>query len=99
MSHRYRSKGVKREHSIIAGLLPLLERIAAHPAVSGITPGRIEVTRGASPRLELRYGTPTISGMKLAARRGRTVQEVFIVTREPDVVMTFLRDSIAEFLA
>ena len=34
----------------------LLERIAANPAVSSITPGRIRVTRAATTSLELRFG-------------------------------------------
>ncbi|MGH2461892.1 MAG: DUF2103 domain-containing protein, partial [Chloroflexota bacterium] len=52
-SGRHRAKGVKREHSIINGLLPVLERIAAQPAVSAVIPGRISVTRAASPTLQL----------------------------------------------
>jgi hypothetical protein len=96
MTGRHRSKGVKREHGIIAGLLPVLERIAAHPAISSVTPGRISVTRGATPSLELRCGPPTISGLKLTARRGTTAQEVFVVTGERDAVVAYLRREIKE---
>jgi len=95
---RHRVKGVKREHGIIAGLLPLLERIARNPEVSSITPGRIRVTRAAMPTLELRFGTSTISGLKLTARRGSTAQEVFLVTGRPDVVLDFLRREVKEFV-
>lgn len=82
----------------MSGLLPLLERIAANAAVSSITPGRIRVTRGGTPSLELRFGTPTISGFKLNARRGTTAQEVFVVTGQPDAVLAFLRQEVKEFV-
>src|SRR3954468_2612574 len=95
---RHRVKGVKREHGIVAGLLPLLERIAANPAVASITPGRIRVTRAATQSLELRFGTATISGLKLTARRGSTAQEVFVVTGRPDAVLDFLRREVKEFV-
>ena len=97
MSGKYRRGGVKREHSVMAGLVPVLERIAACPAVSAITPGRISVVRGGAPSMVLRFGTPTISGLKLTARRGTTAQEVFVVTNQPDAVLAFLRAEVREF--
>jgi hypothetical protein len=82
----------------MAGLLPVLEQIAAMPAVSSITPGRIRVTRGATQSLELRYGVATISGIKLTARRGTTAQEVFVVTGQPEAVVEYLRREVKEFV-
>jgi len=98
LTSKYRIKGVKREHSVIEGLLPSLERIAAHPTVSGIIPGRITVTRGATPTLQLRMGTPTITGFKLTARRLSAAQEVFVVTTDPDATVAFLRANVKEFV-
>jgi hypothetical protein len=98
VSGKYRAKGVKREHGIMLGLLPVLERIAACPDVSSITPGRISVVRGGVPSLQLRFGTPTISGLKLTARRGTTAQEVFLVTARPEPVLEFLRREVREFV-
>lgn len=98
-SGRHRTKGVKREHSIINGLLPILEQIAAWPAVSAVIPGRISVTRGASPTFQLRRGPATMTGLKLTARRGTTAQEVFVVTTEPETVIECLRKEIKEFVA
>jgi len=98
MTGRHRTKGVKREHSVLEGLVPLLERIAAQPTVSGIIPGRISVTRGASPSLQLRLGPTTISGFKLTARRGATAQEVFVMTSEAEKTLTFLRSEVREFV-
>jgi hypothetical protein len=95
---RHRVRGVKREHGTIAGLLPVLERIATNPAVASITPGRIRVTRAATQSLELRLGPATISGLKLTARRGTTAQEVFLVTGQPEAVVDFLRREVREFV-
>lgn len=96
-SGRHRTKGVKREHSIINGLLPLLEQIAAQATVSAVIPGRISVTRAASPALQLRLGPTTMTGFKLTARRGTTAQEVFVVTTEAEAVITFLQHEVKEF--
>jgi len=81
----------------MSGLLPILERIAAHSSVSTIIPGRITVTRGAQAGLELRLGPRTMTGLKLTARRGTTAQEVFVVTTRPDETTGFLRTEIREF--
>jgi hypothetical protein len=97
MSGRHRIKGVKREHSVIAGLLPVLERIAAHPTVSGVIPGRITQTRAATTALQLRLGTRTITGLKLNARRLSSAQEVFIMSTNLDQTLAFLRAEIKEF--
>lgn len=98
MSGRHRIKGVKREHSIISGLLPILERLAQCPAVSAVIPGRISVTRAGLPTLQLRLGTQTITGFKLNARRATTAQEVFVVTTDAEAVLSFLRQEIKEFV-
>lgn len=86
MSQRYRIAGVKREHGIVEGLLPVLERIAAHPDVSAVIPGRIRVTANSCPRLTIRLQARTVSGFKLGARARSLAQEVFVVCREPEAV-------------
>lgn len=98
MSGRHRVKGVKREHSIINGLLPVLEQLATCPDVSAVIPGRIVVTRASSPKLQLRLGTQTITGFKLTARRATTGQEVFVVTTNAGTVIEFLHSNIKEFI-
>jgi hypothetical protein len=94
---RHRVKGVKREHSVIEALLPLLERIAAHASVSAVIPGRITVTRAATSSLQLRLGPRTITGLKLNARRLSTAQEVFVVSSDVDKTLAFLRADVKEF--
>ena len=97
MTGRHRIKGVKREHSVITGLLPVLERIAANQLVTGVIPGRISVTRGATTTLQLRVGPRTVTGVKLTARRATTAQEVFVMTPDVEAFLSYLREKVAEF--
>ncbi|MFZ9620940.1 MAG: DUF2103 domain-containing protein [Prochlorococcaceae cyanobacterium] len=62
------------------GLIPVLRRLAQHDAIDTITPAVIARVRGRSPQLQLRISAPIQGGHKLVARRGGSVQEVFIVT-------------------
>jgi hypothetical protein len=87
---RYRVAGVKREHGIVEGLLPILERIAARPDVSAVIPGRIRVTANQVPKLVLRLQVRTVSGFKLGARTRSLAQEVFVTCREPEAVEAIL---------
>ncbi|MFM7653531.1 MAG: DUF2103 domain-containing protein [Vulcanococcus sp.] len=64
----------------VDGLIPVLKRLARHPAVETITPAVISRVRGRAPQLRLRVSTPITGGWKLVARRGTSAQEVFIVT-------------------
>ena len=89
MQHRHRRNKIKREHTIIDGILPALEQIAAHPGVQAITPGRIKQRSGnRSNDLSFQYRTET--GLKLIARSNRAVQEVFVVTDRPEAVLADL---------
>jgi hypothetical protein len=90
--HRHRVAGVKREHGIVEGLLPVLERIAALPTVSAVIPGRIRVTANRSPNLVIRAQARTITGVKLGARLGTLAQEVFVVCASPELVESALAD-------
>ncbi len=90
MGRKYRSKGVKREHEIIQDVPPLLEKIAAHPKVKSVIPGRIKVTKSNAIGVKLRIQTKTVSGIKLSARSRNASQEVFVVTDTPDEVTDFL---------
>lgn len=64
----------------LEGLIPVLRRLAQHKAIDTITPAVIARVRGRSPQLQLRISAPIQGGHKLVARRGGSVQEVFIVT-------------------
>ncbi|NDC35344.1 MAG: hypothetical protein EBZ51_08185 [Synechococcaceae bacterium WB9_2_112] len=64
----------------VEGLIPVLRKLAREPAIDTITPAVIGRVRGRSPSLQLRISAPISGGHKLVARRGSSVQEVFVVT-------------------
>lgn len=84
MKHRT-GKGLKRQHSIIDGMETPYERIAATAGVSAVIPGRIRAVPG-SDVFGLRFQYYTQGGFKLMARAKQAVQEVFVVTSEPEAV-------------
>ncbi len=64
----------------VEGLIPVLEEAAKQPGIKTITPGVIGRAKGKTPRLNLRISVAIRGGFKVVARRGNTVQEVFILT-------------------
>ncbi|MGI6082282.1 MAG: DUF2103 domain-containing protein [Limnochordia bacterium] len=91
-AQRYRTNKVKRMHSILEGLLPILEAMAECPDIDQINPGRISASRRAGNyTVTVQYFTS--SGLKLLARSPSGVQEVFVVTSEPETVERWLLES------
>ncbi len=64
----------------VEGLIPVLQKLAEQPGIDTITPAVIARVRGRCPTLQLRISAPISGGHKLVARRGSSVQEVFVVT-------------------
>jgi hypothetical protein len=65
----------------LPGLIPLLEKlIAQESCIQTVTPGRLSTARSNAPHLRLKVSVPIRGGFKLIARKGRSAQEVFIVT-------------------
>ena len=64
----------------VDGLIPWLKRLAAERAIQTVTPAVINRVRGRSQTLQLRVSSPIRGGFKLMARKGSSVQEVFVVT-------------------
>jgi hypothetical protein len=64
----------------LEGLIPLLRALAAQPGIDTVTPAVIGRVRGRTSGLRLRVSTPITGGHKLVARRGGSVQEVFVIT-------------------
>ncbi|MEB3333065.1 MAG: DUF2103 domain-containing protein [Synechococcaceae cyanobacterium] len=64
----------------IEGLIPLLRRLADQSGIHTITPAVIARVKGRVPELKLRVSAPISGGWKLVARRGSSVQDVFVVT-------------------
>ena len=84
---RYRHGILKVEHGIVPGLREVLLQLAERDDVHSIVPGRIYVTGGrAGGGLRVRVSTTTATGVKLIAKRGSSVQEVFVVCDDPEAV-------------
>ncbi len=82
---KYRKNKIKTEHSIIKGLRRFLEdNVSCLDQVTGIIPGEIKVGRSTGENLSVGYKYNTQSGAKLIARSGTSVQEVFIITKNPE---------------
>ena len=64
----------------VEGLIHLLKQLARCPGIDTVTPAVISRVRGRSAQLRLRVSAPITGGHKLVARRGSSVQEVFVVT-------------------
>ncbi|MFN2364129.1 MAG: DUF2103 domain-containing protein [Halarsenatibacteraceae bacterium] len=91
MGGKYKIDKIKQEHTIIEDILPLLEGISIHPLVKSIIPGRINRRKGSGvqPFLRLKYNTS--SGFKVLAKNSSSIQEVFIVTDDPDKLAEWLK--------
>ena len=82
---RHRKAKIKRQHSLIKGLGEYLERnISNRDFVEGVVPGEIKVSRATGENLQVRYKYETLSGAKLIAKSGTSVQEVFVITKHPE---------------
>lgn len=82
---KHRKNKIKQEHSVIKGLKKFLENeISPHKFIKGIIPGEIKVGKSSGENLVVRYKYSTVSGAKLIATSGSSVQEVFVVTSAPE---------------
>jgi len=82
---RHRKNKIKRKHSMIKGLQKFLEdHISTKEYVDGIIPGEIKVGSATGENLIVRYKYSTVSGAKLIARSGSSVQEVFVITNSAE---------------
>lgn len=48
--------------------------------IQTITPGRLSRTKSHAPHLRLKVSVPIRGGYKLIARKGKSTQEVFVIT-------------------
>jgi hypothetical protein len=88
---KHRRHKVKREHGIIPNGLDWLEDLGSNPEVSDIIPGVIETSR--SPERCIVYKYETTTGCKLLLKSNGSVQEVFVVTKEPLRVRKWVEDN------
>tara|TARA_Y100001968_G_C19138482_1_gene610252 strand:- start:330 stop:632 length:303 start_codon:yes stop_codon:yes gene_type:complete len=71
---------VQNHSTNIEGLIKWLKKIATNSAIKTVTPASLSKTNGRGEKLELKVTVKTNEGYKLLARKGKLVQEVFIVT-------------------
>lgn len=87
---KYRAGKIKREHSVIEQLWPVLERIASCHLVTSVIPGPISPLSTRGFDLTFQYFTET--GLRLLAKNGRAVQEVYVVTPEKEGALRWLAE-------
>ena len=94
---KYRKNKIKRQHGIIKGLKKFLEHnVSSLDSVEGIIPGQIKVGKTPGENLIVRYQYNTVSGAKLIARSGTSVQEVFVITNDPDKLKEVIEENSPE---
>lgn len=64
----------------VPGLIALLEKLATQSEIQTITPAVISRAKSNSPQLRLKVSAPITGGHKLIARKGKSAQEVFVIT-------------------
>jgi hypothetical protein len=65
----------------LPGLIPVLERLIEQGGIETITPAVIGRTKSSAPKLQIKVSVPIRGGFKLIARKGKTFQEVFLLTQ------------------
>ncbi len=71
---------VQNHSTNILGLIKWLNRISRNPQIKTITPGCLSHANGIEEKLSLKISRRTRTGFKLIARKGKSVQEVYMVT-------------------
>ena len=71
---------VQNHSTNIEGLIKWLKKISESQGIKTVTPASISKANGRGEKLVLKVTVKTNEGFKLLARKGRLVQEVFIVT-------------------
>ena len=71
---------VKNHSTHIEGLIKWLKKIAESSDIKTVTPASLSKTNGRGEKLDLKITIKTNEGYKLLARKGKLVQEVFLVT-------------------
>ena len=71
---------VQNHSTHIDGLIKWLKKIAESNEIKTVTPASLSKTNGRGENLGLKITVKTNEGYKLLARKGKLVQEVFLVT-------------------
>jgi hypothetical protein len=85
---KYRAGKIKREHSVIEKVWPVLEHMAACDLITSIIPGPISPLN--SKGLEVTFQRFTDTGLRLLAKNGSAVQEIYVVTAHKEATLAWL---------
>ncbi|MEM8614864.1 MAG: DUF2103 domain-containing protein [Cyanobacteria bacterium P01_H01_bin.105] len=64
----------------VPGLIAILHKLSIHPHIKTLTPAVISRARSNAPKFRLKVSVPILGGFKLIARKGKSIQEVFVIT-------------------
>lgn len=87
--NKFRAGKIKQEHQIIPGVRPILEQIEQCTLVQAIFTGKINPLNS-RPDLTFQYFTD--SGLKLLAKNGSAIQEIFVTTADKEAVKGWLEE-------
>jgi hypothetical protein len=85
---KYRVGKIKREHTVIEKVWPALERMAECDLVDSIIPGPISPLNARG--FEITFQRFTETGLRLLAKNGSAVQEVYVVTAQKEATAAAL---------
>jgi len=77
---KYDKHKVKRQHSVLDGMLPLLEKIGKIEGIKRVIPARISYSPKRKVDYEIKIQRKTITGLKLLVHNKGGIQEVFLIT-------------------
>ena len=80
----------------LEGLIPFLKKLVTIEGIGTVSPGVINKVKGKSPNLQIKITTKTTGGYKMIARKGRTSQEVFVITKKNKKELTQIVSEITD---
>ncbi|WP_416672478.1 DUF2103 domain-containing protein [Egbenema bharatensis] len=80
MSGSSKGRVVWNHSTHLPGLIPILEQLTRIDGIQTITPAVIGRARSNAPKMQIKVSVPVRGGFKLIARKGKTFQEVFVIT-------------------
>ena len=72
---------VQNHSTNINGLIKWLNKMSQSPEIKTITPACLSHSNGREEQLTIKVSRKTNEGYKLIARKGKSVQEVYLVTK------------------
>lgn len=88
---KYRAGKIKREHSVIERVWPVLERMAECDLITSIIPGPISPLNARG--FEVTFQRFTDTGLRLLAKNGSAVQEVWVVADAKSEALSWLAEA------